>query len=62
MAVPKRRKSRAKRDSRRATHKITAAAFNLCEKCGAPKESHRACSSCGWYKDSYVLKVQEVEA
>lgn len=61
MAVPKRRKSKAKRDSRRATHSITASAFNECEKCGAPKQSHRVCGSCGWYKDRYVLQINEVE-
>ena len=61
MAVPKRRKSRSKRDSRRATHKISAKAFNECPNCGAPREPHRACMSCGWYKDRYVLEVVEVE-
>ncbi len=61
MAVPKRRKSKSKRDSRRATHSISARAFNECEKCGAPKEAHRVCNACGWYKDRYVLAVTEVE-
>jgi large subunit ribosomal protein L32 len=61
MAVPKRRKSRAKRDSRRATHKISARAYNECPNCAAPKEPHRACGACGWYKDRYVLEVVEVE-
>ena len=62
MAVPKRRKSRAKRDSRRANHKISAAVFNECNNCGAPKEPHRICATCGWYKDRYALEVVEVEA
>ncbi len=61
MAVPKRRKSRSKRDSRRANHKISAAIFNMCEKCNAPKEPHRVCPTCGWYKDRYALEVEEVE-
>ncbi len=61
MAVPKRRKSRSKRDSRRANHKISAAIFNSCDKCSAPKEPHRVCSSCGWYKDRYALEVEDVE-
>ena len=30
MAVPKRRKSRSKRDSRRANHKISAKVYNTC--------------------------------
>lgn len=61
MAVPKRRKSKAKRDSRRANHKISAKAFNECEKCAAPKEPHRVCLACGWYKDRFVLETVEVE-
>lgn len=62
MAVPKRRKSPSKRDSRRATHKISAKAFNECDNCGAPKEPHRICLACGWYKGRYVLDVVEIEA
>ncbi len=62
MAVPKKRKSRSKRDMRRATHKISAAVFNECEKCGAPKQPHRVCGACGWYNDRYVLETKEVEA
>ncbi len=62
MAVPKRRKSRSKRDSRRANHKIKAAVYNSCPKCEQPKEPHRICTTCGWYKDRYVLEVVEIEA
>lgn len=62
MAVPKKRKSRSKRDMRRATHKISAAVYNECGQCGAPKEPHRICGSCGWYKDRYALEVVEVES
>lgn len=61
MAVPKRRKSRSKRDSRRATHKINAPVYNACQNCGAPKQPHVICGECGWYKDRYVLEVVEVE-
>ncbi len=61
MAVPKRRKSRSKRDTRRATHKINAKVYNDCVNCGAPREPHRICGACGWYKDRYVLEVVEVE-
>ncbi len=61
MAVPKRRKSRARRDTRRATHKISASVFNTCSNCNAPKEPHRICPACGWYKNRYALDVVEVE-
>jgi large subunit ribosomal protein L32 len=62
MATPKKRKSRAKRDSRRATHQIEAAVYNECDNCGAPKEPHKVCPSCGWYKGRYVIDVVEVES
>ncbi len=61
MAVPKRRKSRSKRDTRRATHSINASVYNDCPNCGAPKQPHRVCGACGYYKDRYVLEVVEVE-
>ncbi len=61
MAVPKRRKSKSKRDSRRANHKISAGVYNICEECGAPKEPHRVCPTCGKYKDRQVLEVEDVE-
>lgn len=60
MAVPKRRKSKATRDSRRATHKISAKAFNLCDNCGAPRMPHRICGACGYYKSQPIIEVREV--
>ncbi|MEE2645288.1 MAG: 50S ribosomal protein L32 [Myxococcota bacterium] len=59
MAVPKRRKSKSKRDSRRATHKISATPFSTCGSCGAPKQSHRVCTACGVYRERSVLEVEE---
>ena len=60
MAVPKRRKSKSKRDSRRANHKISARAYNRCGNCGAPKMPHNICTACGVYKDVQVIPVVEV--
>ena len=60
MAVPKRRKSKSKRDSRRANHKISARAYNICAICGAPKMPHNICTACGVYKDVQVIPVVEV--
>ncbi|MGA2448185.1 MAG: 50S ribosomal protein L32 [Polyangiaceae bacterium] len=55
MAVPKRRKSRSKRDMRRANHdKVTAPNLIACPNCGEPVISHRACASCGFYKGRLV--------
>lgn len=57
MAVPKRRKSRSKRDMRRANHdKVTAPNLAPCPNCGEPVVSHRACGSCGYYKGRSVKR------
>ena len=50
MAVPKQKKSKSKRDMRRANHdRITLPNVAICENCGADVLSHRACGECGWY-------------
>jgi len=51
MAVPKRKTSKARRDKRRANHGHTPLPAVACERCGAPKLSHRACASCGAYRN-----------
>ncbi|MFP6626464.1 MAG: 50S ribosomal protein L32 [Deltaproteobacteria bacterium] len=57
MAVPKRRTSRAKRDRRRAHDSLTAAQPGTCPNCGGTVQSHRACPSCGRYRDRQVTKA-----
>lgn len=60
MAVPKRKKSRAKTRSRRANHDVmTVEHLAWCNHCGAPKRPHRVCRECGWYKGRAVLRIVE---
>jgi large subunit ribosomal protein L32 len=59
MPVPKRRKSKSRRDMRRATHKLTAPNVAGCPRCGAPKLPHRVCIHCGFYKKVDVLRIEE---
>jgi large subunit ribosomal protein L32 len=60
MAVPQRKKSKAKRDSRRAQHdKITLPSVSICLNCGADYLGHRACSECGWYRGRVAVDVRE---
>jgi large subunit ribosomal protein L32 len=55
VAVPKRRKSRSKRDMRRANHdKITPVNLVPCANCAEPSLPHRVCASCGFYKGAKV--------
>lgn len=58
MAVPKRKISKARRNSRRANWKLTAPNLVECPKCGEPVMPHRACRSCGTYKSKEVIAVK----
>ena len=58
MAVPQRKKSKAKRNSRRAQHdKITLPNVNICMNCGADYLGHRACAECGWYRGRIAVEI-----
>ena len=62
MAVAQQRKSRSKRDMRRAQHdKITLPNLAICDNCGADILSHRACPSCGWYRGRVAVPVKVEE-
>ena len=57
MATPKRRKSRSRRNMRRANHdKVAAPNIVACPNCGVPIVPHRACASCGHYKGRTVKR------
>ena len=58
MAVPKRKTSKSRRDKRRTHIKVTAAVAHECPECGEPKQSHRACPSCGTYKGRAVIETE----
>ena len=59
MAVPKKKKSKAKRDSRRSSHwKLTVPTFENCPNCGAIKRPHRVCTECGFYKDKEIIPAE----
>ncbi len=55
MALPKRRHSKTRRDKRRAQWKASTPTVTECSNCGQPKEPHRACTSCGYYKNRSVF-------
>lgn len=58
MAVPKRKVSKARRNSRRANWKLTAPNLSACPKCGELMMPHRACKACGTYKSKVVVEVE----
>jgi large subunit ribosomal protein L32 len=55
MPVPKRKRSRARRDSRFANKGIKVKAISGCLNCKDPIVPHTACQSCGFYKGVKVL-------
>lgn len=60
MAVPKRKTSKARRNSRRSSvWKLDAPTLVKCSHCGEYKRPHRICSNCGYYKGREVIKMGE---
>jgi len=55
MPVPKRKRSRARRDSRFANKGIKVKAIASCLNCKDPIVPHTACQKCGFYKGVKVL-------
>jgi large subunit ribosomal protein L32 len=54
MAVPKRKISKSRKQSRRSHHAITNARLSRCENCGAMHMPHKVCPECGYYKKAPV--------
>lgn len=62
MAVPKRKVSKSRRDSRRAqTYRLEAPNLSPCPNCKSPRLPHRVCPTCGYYQGRPVIQ-QEAEA
>ena len=59
MALPKRKKSKSKRDKRRTHQKTEAPNLSACPECGEAKMPHHACPSCGYYKGRKVIDTEE---
>ncbi len=55
MPVPKRKRSRARRDKRFANKGMQAKAFAACNNCQVAIMPHQACQHCGFYKGKKVL-------
>ena len=57
MAVPKRRKSKSRVKQLRTSLKRPLPSLAKCPQCGAPRQPHRVCPSCGYYHKRQVLSV-----
>lgn len=59
MAVPKRKISKARRDSRRSANiKMVAPNVIACPKCHEPNVPHRVCANCGFYKGKEIIVIE----
>ncbi|MDO4568469.1 MAG: 50S ribosomal protein L32 [Clostridia bacterium] len=62
MAVPKRRTSKARRDSRRSANwKLSIPGIVECSQCHEPKLAHRVCKHCGYYGKTQVIAKADGE-
>lgn len=59
MAVPKRKKSKSKRNKRRTHQKVEVPNLTRCPQCGEARLPHHACPSCGTYKGRTVIEIEE---
>jgi large subunit ribosomal protein L32 len=59
MAVPKRKTSRQRRDTRRATHAVGPARTGRCPRCQSPVRTHHVCGVCGYYRGRPVVEIED---
>jgi len=58
MAVPKKKTSKMKTRSRRASAwSLGAPSRSLCPRCNAAKLPHRVCGECGWYAGRQAIEI-----
>lgn len=62
MPVPKRKRSRARRDSRFANKGLVAQALTECKNCKAVQMPHQVCKQCGHYKGVKILVTKAERA
>ena len=55
MPVPKRKRSKARRDKRFANKGLHVMVVTECKNCNSPLATHVACQKCGFYKGVKVL-------
>ena len=59
MAVPKKKTSKSKSRSRRASAwRLGSPPRSVCPRCQAVKRPHVVCANCGWYKSRQAIEVE----
>jgi large subunit ribosomal protein L32 len=59
MAVPKRKTSKQRKNTRRASaYTLNKATVVECPQCHEAKQPHRVCRACGYYKNREIISVE----
>lgn len=58
MPVPKRKRSKSRRDKRFANKGLEAKQFNKCSNCQEILSGHQACGNCGFYKGKKLFTAK----
>ena len=58
MPVPKRKRSRRRRDKRFANTHVVVIEAAVCPTCKEPRTSHQVCTNCGHYKGVKVMTTK----
>lgn len=59
MAVPKRKVSKQRGNTRFANWKLSAPTLVECPHCHELKQTHRVCPACGYYDGEQVVSTEE---
>ncbi|MEE2746035.1 MAG: 50S ribosomal protein L32 [Pseudomonadota bacterium] len=60
MAVPKKKISKSRRNSRRAHDALGVSVYGECPNCGEAKLPHHLCASCGYYDGREVIETSSI--
>jgi large subunit ribosomal protein L32 len=59
MPNPKRRHSKTRTAKRRTHDALRAVGLSECPHCHEPKQPHRVCANCGYYRGRQAREVEE---
>ncbi len=59
MANPKRKFSKARTHKRRSTWKLAPVNISVCPQCQQPKQPHRLCPNCGYYRGKEIISPDQ---
>ena len=60
MPTPKRKLANSWRKHRRSHDHVHVPNLSICPRCTQPKQSHRVCGTCGYYKGAMVVDMKKL--